>query len=187
MENSLLVLLEERPSSQDHALHAKSAPSLLPKLNCPAMAPRIENEPISNTETCCCRNLLATQHTFLVRYAPSGGIFGMPSPSVCLWSNGLKLLAKLLLLRNFALQLCKGVCRRFGRWLALTLCQLSVIVCKIPSVHLPNAFQATTLHRQEAPFQVQGAAMSLSKGARPSWHAEAITGGCPSECGLIGS
>ena len=84
----------------------------------------------------------------------------MTSSSVCPGSNGLKLLAMLLLLRNLALQICKGVRRRLGRWLALTLCQLNVIVCKIPPIHLPDAFQATTLHRQEAPFKGQGAALA---------------------------
>ena len=98
----------------------------------------------------------------------------MPSSSVCLGSTSLKLLAMLLLLCNFALQVCKGICRRFGRWLALTLCQLSVVVCKIPPIHLPDAFQATTLHRQELHFKVKvqqwASAKAMSLLARHSSH-----------------
>ena len=63
----------------------------------------------------------------------------MPSPFVCLRSTGLKLLAMLLLLRNLALQVCKGIRRRFGRWLALALGQLRVVVCKVLPIHLPHA------------------------------------------------
>ena len=98
----------------------------------------------------------------------------MPSSSVCLGSTSLKLLAMLLLLRDLALQVCKGVCRRLGRWLALTLGQLSVIICKIPPIHLPDAFQATTLHRQELHFEIKvqpwASAKAMSLLARHSSH-----------------
>ena len=63
----------------------------------------------------------------------------MPSPFVCLESNSLKLLAMLLLLRDLAFQVCKWVRCRFGRWLALTLGQLCIVVCKVLPIHLPHA------------------------------------------------